>query len=77
MYEFEEYTTTEGQGSVRLCAVIMNFADGSPRPFTISATTQNGNNNSNMHSLGQFRLLVSKCNASAVIPIPKRPIAHF
>ena len=40
MYEFEEYTTTEGQGSVSLCAVTINFADGSPRPFTISATTE-------------------------------------
>ena len=42
VYEFEEYTTTEGQGSVRLCTVIINFADGSPRPFTISATTEDG-----------------------------------
>ena len=41
-YEFTQFTTTEGQGFVRLCAVILNFADGSPRPFTISATTQNG-----------------------------------
>ena len=41
-YEFSVYTTTEGTGVVTLCAVIMNFPGGSPRPFTINATTEDG-----------------------------------
>jgi hypothetical protein len=42
-YEFSVYTTTEGTGVVTLCAVVMNFpGSGSPRPFTINATTEDG-----------------------------------
>ena len=41
-YEFSVYTTTEGIGVVTLCAVVMNFPGGSPRPFTINATTEDG-----------------------------------
>ena len=38
-YEFTVYTTTEGEGFVTLCAVVMNSDEGSPRPFVVSATT--------------------------------------
>ena len=41
-YEFSVYTTTEGTGVVTLCAVVMNFPGGSPRPFTINATAEDG-----------------------------------
>ena len=41
-YEFSVYPTPEGAGSVTLCAVVMNFPGGSPRPFTITATTEDG-----------------------------------
>ena len=41
-YEFSVYTTTEGTGVVTLCAVVMNFPGGSPRPFTINTTTEDG-----------------------------------
>ena len=42
-YEFTSYTTTEAMGSVTLCAIIYNPPSGvAPRPFTISATTQDG-----------------------------------
>ena len=41
-YEFTVYTTTEREGYVTLCAVVMNFPDGSPRPFVVSATTDDG-----------------------------------
>jgi hypothetical protein len=40
-YEFSVYTTTEGIGVVTLCAVT-NFPGGSPRPFTINATAEDG-----------------------------------
>ena len=37
------YTTTEGMGSVTLCAIITTPASGvAPRPFTIAATTSDG-----------------------------------
>ena len=38
-YEFSVYTTTEG---TTLCAVVMNPPGGSPRPFAINATAENG-----------------------------------
>ena len=41
-YEFSVYTTTEGTGVVTLCAVVTNFPGGSPRPFTINATAEDG-----------------------------------
>ena len=41
-YEFTEYTTTEGQGLVTLCAIVMNYADGAPRSFVINSTTSDG-----------------------------------
>ena len=41
-YEFSVYSTPEGAGLVTLCAVVMNFPGGSPRPFTINATTEDG-----------------------------------
>ncbi|CAI8026301.1 Deleted in malignant brain tumors 1 protein [Geodia barretti] len=41
-YEFSVYTTTEGTGVVTLCTVVINFPGGSPRPFTINATTEDG-----------------------------------
>ena len=41
-YEFTVYTTTEREGYVTLCAIVMNFSDGSPRPFVVSATTDDG-----------------------------------
>ena len=41
-YEFTVYTTTEGIGVVTICAIIMNSAEGSPRPFAISSTTEGG-----------------------------------
>ena len=41
-YEFTVYTTTEGEGFVTLCVVVMNLDEGSPRPFVISATTDDG-----------------------------------
>ena len=41
-YEFMVYTTAEQDESVTLCAVILNSPDGSPRPFTLSATTEDG-----------------------------------
>ena len=33
------YRATEGEGVVTLCALIMNFAEGSPRPFTLNSST--------------------------------------
>ena len=36
-----EYTAPEGDGSIQLCAVITSH-NGAPRPFIISATTQDG-----------------------------------
>ena len=41
-YEVVEYTTSEGTGSVELCAVVSSHPAGTPRDFTISATTQDG-----------------------------------
>ena len=41
-YEFTVYTTTEREGYVTLCAVVMNSDEGSPRPFVVSATTHDG-----------------------------------
>ena len=41
-YEFTVYTTTEGIGFVRLCAVVTSHPGGAPRPFIIAATTQDG-----------------------------------
>ena len=41
-YEFTEYFASEGVGFVELCAVVSSHPDGSPRPFTISATTEDG-----------------------------------
>ena len=41
-YEFTVYTTTEGEGFVTLCAVVMNSDEGSPGPFVVSATTDDG-----------------------------------
>jgi hypothetical protein len=38
-YDFSVYTTTEGTGVVTLCAVVPG---GSPRPFTINDTTEDG-----------------------------------
>ena len=50
-YEFTSYTTTETMGSVTLCAIIYNPPSGvAPRPFTISATTQDGT--ASMHNTG-------------------------
>ena len=40
-YEFAIYTTEEDEG-LALCAVVMNFPSGSPAPFTLSATTADG-----------------------------------
>ena len=41
-YELTAYTTTEGDGFVTLCTIIMNSDEGSPRPFVISSTTEDG-----------------------------------
>ena len=41
-YEFIIYTTTEGDGFVTICAIIMISDEGSPRPFVISSTTEDG-----------------------------------
>ena len=42
-YERTVYTTTEGDGSVTLCAIVTEPATGgAPRPFTIAATTSDG-----------------------------------
>ena len=41
-YEFAEYTTFEGDEVLTLCVVVTDFPDGSPRPFTIKATTEDG-----------------------------------
>ena len=41
-YEFTAYTTTEGDGFVTLCTIIMNSDEGSLRPFVISSTTEDG-----------------------------------
>ena len=39
-YERTVYTTTEGDGSVTLCAIVTEPATGgAPRPFIIAATT--------------------------------------
>ena len=48
-YEFTVYTATEGEGFVTLCAVIMNFPDGAPRPITINATTVDGTAGLKLH----------------------------
>ena len=40
-YELVEVTATETDGFVELCVEIMSH-DGAPRPFTLSATTQDG-----------------------------------
>ena len=42
-YELLEYTTSETEGSVELCAVILEPLSGEvPRPFELSATTTDG-----------------------------------
>ena len=41
-YERTVYTTTEGQGMVELCAVVISHPGGAPGAFTISATTRDG-----------------------------------
>ena len=41
-YEFTVYTAGEGDGLISLCAVVSSHAAGSPRPFTIAATTEDG-----------------------------------
>ena len=42
-YEFTMYTTSEGEGSVELCAVIYEPITGvAPRDFVISSTTSSG-----------------------------------
>ena len=41
-YEYTASTTTEGERVVTLCAVVINFLDGSPSPFAVSATTEDG-----------------------------------
>ena len=41
-YEFSVYTTTEVTGVVTLCVVVVNFPGGSPSPFTINVTTEDG-----------------------------------
>ena len=48
-YEFTVYTATEEEGFVTLCAVIMNFPDGAPRPITINATTEDGTAGLKLH----------------------------
>ena len=41
-YEFAVYTTTESDEILQVCAVVMNVPSGSPAPFTLSATTEDG-----------------------------------
>ena len=38
-YEFTQYATTEEQGLITLCTVVMSSANGAPRPFVISFRT--------------------------------------
>ena len=40
-YEFTEYVTTEQEGFLRLCVVIM-LVGGAPGPFVISLTSEDG-----------------------------------
>ena len=74
-YEFSVYTTTEGIGVVTLCAVT-NFPGGSPRPFTINATTEDGSagmNNFQQHAniIHSFPfLLVSGDDYVGVVDVP-------
>ena len=48
-YEFTVYTTTETQGSVVLCAIVFDPPFGAPRPFNLTATTQDGT--ASMHGI--------------------------
>ena len=41
-YEFTVYITTESDEILQVCAVVMNVPSGSPAPFTLSATTEDG-----------------------------------
>ena len=41
-YEFTVYTTSEGERFIQLCAVVTSHVAGSPRPFTIASTTEDG-----------------------------------
>ena len=41
-YEFTEYTTSEGDGYIKLCGVVTSHHDGAPKPFIIAATTEDG-----------------------------------
>ena len=42
-YEFTQYTTSEGEGVVELCAIIyVPASGGAPRDFVIEANTRDG-----------------------------------
>ena len=42
-YELATYTTSERQGSLELSITVFNFpTDGTPRPFTLSVSTEDG-----------------------------------
>ena len=41
-YEMTVYNTTEGSGTVELCAVVFSPPGGAPRDIVISATTRDG-----------------------------------
>ena len=41
-YEVVDYTSSEGIGLVELCAVVTSHPAGTPKDFTISATTWDG-----------------------------------
>ena len=42
-YELATYTTSEGEGSLELSITVFNFpTDGTPRPFTLSVSTEDG-----------------------------------
>ena len=41
-YEFSVYTTTEEEESITLIVVVRNFPNGTPRAFTLLASTNNG-----------------------------------
>ena len=74
-YEFSVYTTTEGTGVVTLCTVVINFPGGSPRPFTINATTEDGSagiNNFSATCKNIFPpfLLVSGSDYAGVVDVP-------
>ena len=73
-YEFVNYTTTEEEGNVTLCVVVTNFPDGSPREFSLLASTVDGSAGQiQVHGISlannHFYPLIMEISICAYVPI--------